>query len=307
MKIYIIILFVIFFIILWKNYLYYENYVNEPYITLYTTYGLNNRLQTLLSYLYKANKENKVLKVIWVISPFCPDIFENMFKPIPNVEFVYTDKIKEYDYKSWKVDNNNYVSEKYYKLLQPIDSIQNEIDQTKLLLANNYIACHLRRTDGWNHKSYIKDRHTDEEYMEFIDQYPNEFKIYIATDCRVTQQKFIERYGERMVYKKIGDNKDKRQTSLQAAVTDMYICASATYFMRSPGTFSNTILELRKLNEKFDNTTIDFDWKYYVNNNPNIPNNIKSEETALDHYESLGKNLNYSTYPKVYGKNKNKS
>lgn len=250
MNIFIIILWVVISLILWKKYINYEDYKNEPYITLWTTYGLNNRLQALLSYLYKANKEGKKLKVVWVISPICPDIFENIFKPIPNVEFVYTDEIKEYDYKSWKIDNIDYISKKYYKLLEPIDSIQLEINQTKLLLTNkseNYIACHLRRTDGWNHKQYIKNRHEDEEYMEFIDQYPIELNIYIATDCRKTQQKFIDKYGDRLIYKKIEDNNDIRQTSLQDAVKDMYICAGATYFMRSPGTFSDTIIHLRDL------------------------------------------------------------
>lgn len=250
MKILIIFICILISIILWKEYIKREIYKNEPYIIVRTKYGLNNRLQVLLSYLYKANQENKKLKVVWVKDSACPEIFENIFKPIANVEFVYTDEIKEYDYNTCYSYNNNYVNDGYYTYLQPINSIQDEINQLKLQLKNNYIACHLRRTDGWNHKSYIKDRHEDEEYMEFIDQYPNELNIYIATDCRKTQQKFIEKYVDRLIYKKIEDNNDRRQTSLQDAVKDMYVCAGATYFMRSPGTFSNTIMHLRDLNHK---------------------------------------------------------
>lgn len=94
-------------------------------------YGLNNRLQAILTLLRKANKENKKLRVIWIKRDKCPDIFENLFKPIDNVEFVYTDEIKKYDY-NWEL--SNYFEKKYYNLLQPIDSIQNDIDNTKKLL-----------------------------------------------------------------------------------------------------------------------------------------------------------------------------
>ena len=255
MKIIIIIfIYVLFSIIFWKKYN--ETYINESYITIFAVFGLNNRLNAILNYLYKANKENKKLRVIWYIDYECPDIFDNLFKPIDNVEFIYIKDIRGYDYNSSLQQNNRYIEEKYYNLLQPIDSIQYDINNTKMLLKENYIACHLRRTDGWNHYPYIKDRHNDEEYMEFIDKYPIDLKIYIATDCRVTQKKFIKKYGNRLIYKKILNNNDKRQTSLQDAVKEMYVCADAKYFMRSPGTFSNTIMHIRNIknsNEYYDN------------------------------------------------------
>ena len=245
MKNIIILICIIISVILWLKYIEYENYVNEPYITVYAEYGLNNKLQTILSYLYKANQEGKKLKVIWNVHDKCPDIFENLFKPISNVEFIYTDE--KYDFKDFREENINYINKEYYKLLQPIDSIQEEINNTKKLLNYEYIACHLRRTDMWDHYWYKTWRHIDEEYMDFIDQYPQELKIYIATDCRDTQQKFIDKYGDRLIYKKIEDNDNIRQTSLQDAVKDMYVCTGAKYFMRSPGTFSNTIIHLRNL------------------------------------------------------------
>lgn len=114
-------------------------------------------------------------------------------------------------------------------------------------LGNNYIACHIRRTDALKHGDYKKHIKQDEEYIDFIDQYPTNLKIYIATDCRKTQQKFFDLYGDRLVYKKIEDNTNLRQTSLQDAVKDMYVCAGATYFLRSVGSFSDTIEHLRNL------------------------------------------------------------
>ena len=51
-----------------------------------------------------------------------------------------------------------------------------------------------------------------------------------------------------MIYKKIEDNDNLRQTSLQDAVKDMYVCVGAKYFMKSVGSFSSTIMNLRQLN-----------------------------------------------------------
>ena len=119
--------------------------------------------------------------------------------------------------------------------------IQLVIDETKKLLGNTYIACHIRRTDR------KKEAIDDKEYIKFINSYPLDLKIYIATDCRDTQQTFIDLYPDRLIYKKIEDNNNLRQTSLQDAVKDIYVCAGATYFMRSAGTFSNTIEHIRKL------------------------------------------------------------
>lgn len=244
MKILLIFVCVLISIILWKRYIEYENYVNEPYIIVYADAGLNNKLRVLLSYLYRANKENKKLKIIWISSMYCNETFKNLFKPIDNVEIIEIED-DEYDYKTWDEDNKEYIEANYYSLLKPIDSIQKEINYRKKLLNNNYIACHIRRTDAINHGPYKYHIKKDEDYISFINQYPTDLKIYIATDCRDTQKTFIDLYGDRLVYKKIEDNDNLRQTSIQDAVVDMYVCAGANYFMRSPGTFSDTITYLQ--------------------------------------------------------------
>ena len=48
-----------------------------------------------------------------------------------------------------------------------------------------------------------------------------------------------------------------------------------------------------------------FDWKYYINNNLDIPIDIDSEEKAKNHYNSIGKILNYSTFPIILNNNNN--
>jgi len=251
MKVLLIFICVLISIILWKRYIEYENYINDPYITVYAKCGLNNKLRVLLSYLYRANKENKKLKIIWHIYNECPEGFDKLFEPIDNVEIIYVEndiKSIENDYNTWDEDNKEYIDANYYNLLKPIGSIQYEIDNRKRLLNNNYIACHIRRTDALHHFAYKDLIKKDEDYIDFINQYPIDLKIYIATDCRDTQNNFINLYGDRMVYKKIKDSdNDKivRQTTMQDAVVDMYVCAGANYFMRSPGSFSDTITYLR--------------------------------------------------------------
>ena len=205
MKFLIIFICVLSFCILWKNYIEYENYINEPYITVIARCGLNNKIQVLLSYLYKANKENKKLKIVWHIYDQCPERFDNLFQPIDNVEIMYVEndiKSIENDYNKWDEENKIYIKKNYYSLLKPLPEIQNDINNTIKKLGNNYIACHIRRTDALTHHTHKKYIKQDEKYIDFIDQYPTNLKIYIATDCRNTQQKFFDLYGDRLIYKK---------------------------------------------------------------------------------------------------------
>ena len=245
--IYIICIIIIILVIYYIN----KPYKNEPYITVVANAGLCNKLNVLLSYLYKANKEGKKLKIIWTVYDQCPDKFNNLFKDIDNViiEYYNDELMKESisDYNTTRKYNDDFISSNYFRLLRPIPIIQNEINNIKNLLNNTYIACHIRRTDSLNHSWYKNYIIHDDKFIKFINSYPSNLKIYIATDCKDTQQKFINIYGDRMVYKKIEDNNNLRQTSLQDAVKDIYVCADATYFKRSFGSFSDTIEELRKL------------------------------------------------------------
>jgi hypothetical protein len=231
--------------------------IEKKYITVGALAGLNNRIQVILSYLYLAKSQGKKLNVIWITDEQCPEKFDDLFYPIEDVNISY-EPIEEslYDYKNWDKENNKYIEANYYSLLKPVVNIQNKIDDIKKLLAydsKNYIACHIRRTDALTHelyKFYIKD---DEEYINFINNIPDNLKIYIATDCKLTQQKFIDLYGDRMIYKKIKDSTNLRQTSLEDAVIDMYVCSGSKYFMRSYGSFSNTIEYIRNIgNEHYD-------------------------------------------------------
>ena len=203
-----------------------------------------NRLRVILSHLYKANQENKKLKFLWVINDDCPGRFDEIFKDIENVEIVYTDEIDNADYNTVWEQNWEYKANNYYNLLKPIDKIQNQIDHIIDLLNNKYIACHIRRTDMLQHNWFTDIMVTDNEYINYINSFSDDYNIYIATDCQKTQQKFLNLYGNRILHKKI-ENFNLRQTSLEYAVIDLYVCANADYFIGSKNsTFTNVIEDL---------------------------------------------------------------
>jgi len=248
-KIYILILlFIGIAIYLRKNLV--DYYLNEPYITVHARSGLSNKIRVMLSYLYRANKENKKLKIIWQIDEECPELYHNLFQPIENMEVVTTKVLT--DFTTWEPDNLNYIDNKYHKFLKPIPEIQNRIDLYKQELDSNnlgYISCHIRRTDIVIHQgqSWYKPK-TDQDYMNFIDQFDSNMKIYLATDNKDTQDIFINKYHDRLVIKKIVPSSNLRQTSVQDALTDIYVCVGAKHFMGSSGSsFTDLIEYLRKL------------------------------------------------------------
>jgi len=248
--IYIILFYFILSIIFYFLYVDYENYINEPYITVVPILGLNNRLRVILSYLYLANKENKKLKIIWSVSdPQCLGRFDQLFEPLPNttIKYINDENNEEYDVETYGRNNEEYEKENYYSLLKPLPEIQIKIDNIKEKLGSNYIACHIRRTDALKYNWYVDNLINDSEYINYINQYLKDLKIYIDTDCKDTQKKFIDIYGDRIIYQKIENNDNFRQTSLENAVIDMFVCAGATYFMGSNmSSFTDTINNLRK-------------------------------------------------------------
>jgi hypothetical protein len=221
---------------------YYDLYVNEPYITVHAKSGLSNKIRVILSYLYRANKEEKKLKVIWLVDDECPEIYSNLFEPIENMSVIPINT--NYDYTTWEPDNIDYINNKYLTLLKPLPQIQSIIDSNKNKLGNKYISCHIRRTDALSHPVHkIK---SEKEYMDFIDNYDLNMKIYIATDNKETQDIFLDKYGDRLILKKIIQSEKLRQTSVQDALIDIYTCVGAEYFMGSNGSsFTDLINQFR--------------------------------------------------------------
>ena len=94
------------------------------------------------------------------------------------------------------------------------------------------------------------NRYTDdEEFINFLDKSDNNKNIYIATDNKITYNKFKKKYQNRIKidYHKTNNN-SLRKTSLQDAIIDIYICVYSDDFMGSGwSSFSRVIKSLRML------------------------------------------------------------
>jgi len=116
-------------------------------------------------------------------------------------------------------------------------------------LNKNYISVHIRRTDHIQLAKYNNRYTDDEEFINFLDKSDNNKNIYIATDNKITYNKFKKKYQNRIKidYHKTNNN-SLRKTSLQDAIIDIYICVYSDDFMGSGwSSFSRVIKSLRML------------------------------------------------------------
>lgn len=228
---------------------------NKDYIVIQCHSGLNNRLRVLFSYYKYAQLLNKKLIIIWKSNDKCPGYFLDYFKSLKNVQFY------ENNNNNFKIDYVGYNwNEKFnpYKIyifqdLQLKPNLE-KIIKNKMKKMKKYIAIHVRRTDHTN--NYNEDIKqlltTDKEFIDFINQNKN-YKVYLATDNKDTQDFYINKFKNKIVYnKKIVKTSDLRQTSLKDSIIDMYMCINAEKFKGSyRSSFSGFINQNRKhLNKK---------------------------------------------------------
>jgi hypothetical protein len=232
-------------------------------IVIKPTAGLSNRLRFLFSYIYKMKKENtfnnKSLVVIWEIDVHCNGFLWDIIKPIPNCWTL------KKNYKNFKINNSScgpvqlYKNENYLENLsfKPVNRILNKIINIINILSNKYIAIHIRRTDLSSHLKYINKSHLetkDEEYIDFLNKNPD-YNIFIATDNIETQNKFLKLYPTRIKYiNKISVNKNRRKTSLDVALTDIFVCSFSNKFK---GTYYSSFSSFIELMRKHNNITND--------------------------------------------------
>ena len=97
------------------------------------------------------------------------------------------------------------------------------------------MGLHIRRTDGQRDTQYS----TDSQFMDVIERELNcdaETKFFLATDCLLTQQKFLKRYREAVfIYPKNFTNNSVRTSNLQDAVIELYILSKTHYIYGSYG------------------------------------------------------------------------
>lgn len=227
-------------------------------IRLYSHSGLCNRLRLIAEYKHLSDTKNKKMEIFWVKSVQCNALFKDLFNPIPNIEFTYlkykrrrlrpentATKLNLFPH-SQKIKNKNHL------IFKPLDDIMEEIEETKKRIDGEYVACHIRRTDIITiQEKYDEEPPTDEMFIDFIEKHPDK-KIYLATDERDTQNKFVDIFGDRVYHSCVlVGNGNKRQpyrtTSIKDAVKDVFLCIGATDFMGTVcSSFSGFIENYRK-------------------------------------------------------------
>ena len=209
------------------------------------TGGLGNCLRVVFSCFVKCKENNENLYVIWQPSAACPGFFLDYFEEIEGITFSKTNKLGlKVDYQSSSSYPNYSVNLENLKLRPHLQKI---VDNNIKLLDNNFIATHIRRTD---HDPYINNKKhtTDLDFIKFINDNPK-FNIYIATDNRATQDKFIKLYEDRIKIIKLieKNNNNMRKTLLEDSIIELFTCVYANNFKGSYySTFSEMIFILRE-------------------------------------------------------------
>jgi hypothetical protein len=219
------------------------------YIAIYPEGGLCNKLRVTLSYYQFAKSKNKQLIVIWDITSACNGFFLDYFEPIENITF-----IKNYS-NNYKIFYNGFSIHQDYPLyiipeLKLLPFMIDEIKKKLLILENNYIAVHVRRTDHINDAKNNNLFTTDEEFYNFIETNMNEnnkFNLYVATDNKNTYNIFKNKYKNKL---KIDYHNELfnslRHTSLKDSIIDLYMCAYSNNFKGSGwSSFTETIVMIR--------------------------------------------------------------
>jgi len=211
-------------------------------IRLYNQSGLCNRLRLFSTYRERAEIEDKDIEMHWVLTPACKSQFNELFHPIPRINFIYkthgknpkrsrpaNSAISLYSIENEKLNN-------FYLDIKPLSYIQNEIDNIIDEIGEDFCACHVRRTDI--HKvqnKYNQKAIPDGEFFSFIENSKFD-KVFLATDNKKTQDTFKKRFGDRVVCPAviIGNGSPKhphRMTDVKTAVIDLFLCIYSQEFM----------------------------------------------------------------------------
>jgi len=234
------------------------SHIDNGVIRLYSHSGLCNRLRLFSSYRKLSEEISHKIEMHWVTCVQCRSTFDDLFEPIEDIQFVYKSHQKNRRKsrpKNSAISVNKIKEEelcKYYIDIKPKKHILEKVSLLKDQLGDNYVSCHVRRTDICTiQKKYNIEANSDEDFFSFLDK--NSYcKYFLATDNKETQWLFKDRYGDRVIFSnEIVSKSSKRwpvrTTTIETAVVDLFTCIGSSGFMGTNcSSFSEFIEKYRK-------------------------------------------------------------
>ena len=245
----------------------YADYVIVP------TGGICNRIRTIVQYWHWVQDKNRFTKpedvktrlyVIWCRSEHCRQLFLELFDntSFKSAKDIYIATCDDHPTKEHiHIDENIYVLRDYskattqplYSQFKPKKQLQNKIQKQTPDVP--FIAIHVRRTDHTTLAQSKSRFTTDDAFHKFIATQPTHMPIFLATDNRVTQIEFQQRYPERIFWTEdippeshLDAKQRRHHDNENTAVIDMFTCVKSSVFKGSGySSFSDTIDILRSL------------------------------------------------------------
>ena len=230
----------------------YPNIDNLNTITIMPSSGLSNRLRTVLGYVNVINATNKHLLVIWLPDAQCNGYFLDYFLPIDNVTFTMKTQEKvDYTGQSSPEAIASYyrltVPKSIYNILKLTPELESKIDNfVKKHNIKNCVGIHVRRTDltGNLFNNFLNGSNPDEDFCRYINKNSHNQPFFLATDNPDTQQFYIKKYGNRVIFfSLLYHNNNLRKSSLENAIIDIYLLS---YCRKIKGTNNSTFTEIAK-------------------------------------------------------------
>lgn len=197
--------------------------------------GLCNRLRFIFSWLHAARERNYNLKVYWIKNDHCNGYFLDVFQKVENINFTEDINEKYIEVKQCNPHRDYRPNLKFvYKDLVLLPNIQYKVDSF-LKGIGEFDAIHMRKTD-------FKNKIYDNNYENFINK--SDKKVFIATDNAITQNKFKNKFKDKVFYfKEIVQRDSLRQTDLELAAIDLFISIRSRNFK---GTYGSSFSQFIK-------------------------------------------------------------
>lgn len=204
--------------------------------------GLADRTRVLFSYLQFARSQQKTLSMLWEHNNHLAGKYVDVFKPLQDVEFLYGKRLKDqYKEVAFYCGPAAHPDFKAVNLLVhemiPLPSVVEAVRATLDRLQHNFVALHVRRFDLERNSELMGFDPFD---CFLVDRLKPDQKIFLATDAMPTQERFREKYGNKLVvfrdiewvgYYGKRQQTWQRQTDLFHTIVDLFVCVFSQEFL----------------------------------------------------------------------------